>query len=97
MTTQTAQVAVEAPADLRARVAQLQQALDTRIVIEQAKGVLAERYCLRMDDAFALLRRAARGNRIKIHDLAAQVVASRATPAPILHTLVRSQKPVQPD
>jgi AmiR/NasT family two-component response regulator len=98
MSAQTAQAApVEAPADLRARVAQLQQALDTRIVIEQAKGVLAERYRLRLDDAFALLRKAARDNRIKIHELAAQVVASRATPAPILHTLARSQKPVQSD
>jgi AmiR/NasT family two-component response regulator len=86
----TAQVhdenAVDALAFWRNRAEQLQQALDSRIVIEQAKGILAERFMLDIDKAFALLRASARRHRIKIHDLAAEVVASRTTPNPILLT-----------
>ena len=62
------------------RTIQLQTALDTRIVIEQAKGVLAERFGLAVADAFELLRRAARTSGQKIHALAEQVVSSRETP-----------------
>jgi AmiR/NasT family two-component response regulator len=57
------------------RQAQLQYALDSRIVIEQAKGILAERRGVSVDDAFELLRRTARTNRQKVHDLARAVVA----------------------
>lgn len=56
------------------RQAQLQHALDSRIVIEQAKGVLAERRKISIDEAFELLRGAARSNRIKVHDLARAIV-----------------------
>lgn len=66
---------------LASRSAQLQEALDSRIVIEQAKGVLAERYALTTDEAFALLRSTARSNRVKLHTLASEVVSSRTTPA----------------
>jgi hypothetical protein len=79
---------------------QLRQALDSRIVIEQAKGVLAERYRLEVDRAFVLLRQAARSSRRRIHELAAEVVQSRAeTPAeievaaPVLACLDESQEP----
>jgi ANTAR domain len=65
---------------LAGRASQLQEALDSRIVIEQAKGILAERYRIDVDDAFRILRRAARSNRMRIHDLAARVVSSPQTP-----------------
>ena len=55
------------------RRAQLETALRTRVAIEQAKGVLAERHGLELDEAFEVLRRAARANRIKLHDLVARV------------------------
>lgn len=55
----------------------------SRIVIEQAKGVLAERYRLPMDEAFAVLRRAARSNRVRIHELAEAVVTSPRTPTAV--------------
>ena len=75
--------------------AQLQRALDTRIVIEQAKGVLAERFALDVDEAFELLRRSARNNRLRLHELAARVVSSRVTPPEIevAKLLVRGTRP----
>lgn len=62
---------------------QLEHALASRIVIEQAKGMLAERFGSDPDAAFEVLRRAARNRRMKIHDLARAVVESRETPAEI--------------
>jgi ANTAR domain-containing protein len=53
---------------------QLQAALNSRIVIEQAKGVLAQRGELTMDAAFDRLRRYARQNNLRLHEVARQVV-----------------------
>jgi len=75
--------------ELQTKNAQLETALASRIVIEQAKGVLAERYRMDLDRAFAILRGAARSNRIKIHDLAQLVVTSPRTPVPIELELAR--------
>lgn len=82
------QTQTEVLAELEARVAaladenaQLRFALESRIVIEQAKGVLMERLDLPADVAFELLRAAARRSRTKLHAVAAEVVASRVTPA----------------
>jgi hypothetical protein len=74
---------VELTSVLAARAAQLQTALDSRIVIEQAKGILAERFGVSVEDAFMLLRRGARSHRMRIHDLAARVVHSPTTPPEI--------------
>ena len=73
-------VAAEALAQRRSvdtltfQVAQLQAALDSRIVIEQAKGVLAERHGISVGEAFELLRRHARSHATPLHDLAGRVV-----------------------
>jgi AmiR/NasT family two-component response regulator len=74
---------VELTAILARRCAQLQEALESRIVIEQAKGVLAERFQLEPDKAFDVLRRGARSHRVPLHDLARQVVSSQETPLEI--------------
>ena len=72
---------------------QLRIALDSRIVIEQAKGILSERYGLTMDDAFALLRQAARRDRSSLRMLARAVVSSPdCTPDPILLVLDRQER-----
>jgi GAF domain-containing protein len=61
---------------LQGRVAeQLQYALDHRVVIEQAKGVLMEREGLDQRAAFELLRKRARASRQRVVDLAKRVVA----------------------
>jgi transcriptional regulator with GAF, ATPase, and Fis domain len=54
--------------------AQLAIALDSRVVIEQAKGVLAERLGVGPDEAFRLLRRHARLNGLRLTGLAQSVV-----------------------
>src|SRR5690242_15907903 len=66
------------------RRAQLEHALQSRVAIEQAKGVLAERYSLDPDTAFDLIRRAARSNRIKLHDLVRKVKPGEPTPEELL-------------
>jgi GAF domain-containing protein len=57
--------------------AQLQHALDSRVIIEQAKGVLAHQHGVAMDRAFALLRSHARNNNIGLRAVADQVVNDR--------------------
>lgn len=58
---------------------QLTQALNTRIVIEQAKGVVAEGAGLDMESAFARLRRHARNHSLRLSDVA-QAVSTKALP-----------------
>ena len=55
---------------------QLQAALNSRVVIEQAKGRLAERLGLGMDQAFTLLREQARTTNQRLTDVARYVVNS---------------------
>lgn len=54
--------------------AQLQHALTSRVVVEQAKGVIAHSGNLEMDAAFAVLRRYARDHGRKLSDVAAEIV-----------------------
>lgn len=53
---------------------QLTLALNSRIIIEQAKGVLAERSGLNMDQAFGQLRKYARDHNLRLVDVAHGVV-----------------------
>jgi ABC-type uncharacterized transport system YnjBCD ATPase subunit len=69
------------------RRAQLETALRTRVAIEQAKGVLAERHGLELDEAFEVLRRAARANRMKLHDLVARVRPGAPDPSELADEL----------
>jgi ANTAR domain-containing protein len=75
------------PRDLE--IEQLRRALSSRVLIEQAKGVLAERFGLSMQDAFELLRQAARSHRVKVHVLAEQIVRTRATPPAVVDAVAK--------
>jgi GAF domain-containing protein len=57
---------------------QLQVALNSRVMIEQAKGILAERLQTSPDDAFLVLRRYARNNNYALTELAAGVINGTA-------------------
>jgi len=59
---------------------QLQTALTSRVVLEQAKGVLAQLGGLDMTHAFAVLRGYARDNGVRLTDVA-QAVVDRSLPA----------------
>lgn len=63
--------------ETRALADQLGQALTSRIVIEQAKGTLAARLSISVDEAFHLLRSHARSHRRRLTDVAREVVEHR--------------------
>ena len=58
---------------------QLQSALNSRVIIEQAKGVIAERHHIDMDQSFTLLRGSARSRNRRLSDLALAVVDGSET------------------
>jgi AmiR/NasT family two-component response regulator len=70
---------------------QLERALETRPVIEQAKGVLAGVRCATPEQAFEELRYVSQTHNVKLNDLAAAVVeaaAGRTPQDPLLRTVV---------
>ena len=64
---------------------QLQSALNSRIVIEQAKGVLAERRQINVDQAFTLLREHARNHNLRLSDVAREVAEGSTTTSELWH------------
>ncbi|HEU5356604.1 MAG TPA: GAF and ANTAR domain-containing protein [Actinocrinis sp.] len=69
---------------------QLQHALNSRVIIEQAKGVLAERRAITVDEAFSLLRSYARNHNQHLSDLARQIAEGSSTAADLLSTPQRA-------
>jgi GAF domain-containing protein len=57
---------------------QLQGALNSRIVIEQAKGMIAHRHGVDVDTAFERLRAHARRSQLRLADLAREIVGGSA-------------------
>lgn len=60
--------------------AQLQHALDSRVIIEQAKGALSARHGMTPDAAFEVMRSYARGSRIKLPQIAHDVITGQVDP-----------------
>jgi AmiR/NasT family two-component response regulator len=71
---------LEINSELLAKTGQLEGALQSRIVIEQAKGILAARYDVDLQTAFEALRRGARSHHLKLRELAQTVVDEKETP-----------------
>lgn len=67
----------QAATDARLRDEQLQYALDSRIIIEQAKGMLAENANIDMASAFDRIRARSRNTNTKLTDLATHIVSGR--------------------
>ena len=67
---------------------QLQHALDSRVLLEQAKGVLFSSGDLDMPGAYAALRQYARDHNIKLTELSRALV-NRALPAAVVHEHAR--------
>ena len=72
---------------------QLQGALNSRVIIEQAKGKLAERLSMDMDQAFTLLRDYARNSNQRLTDVARHFINSATAdfPPPPRHQPHRQQ------
>ncbi|OKI09539.1 hypothetical protein A6A06_02325 [Streptomyces sp. CB02923] len=64
----------------RALAAQLEHALATRVVIEQAKGAMTARHSLSPDAAFTVLRGYARSHQRLLTEVAREVVEGRLDP-----------------
>ncbi|MFZ0665291.1 MAG: GAF and ANTAR domain-containing protein [Acidimicrobiales bacterium] len=62
----------------------LQEALNSRVVIEQAKGIVAERLHVEMDEAFALLRGYSRSSRRRLSEVASEIIAGLLSTASLV-------------
>lgn len=69
--------------DAQSVIDQLQGALDSRVVIEQARGVVAQQSGLSMDEAFSELRRYARNRNARLRAVSEDIVERRLDPAEI--------------
>ena len=79
--------------DAQETIRHLQRALESRVAIEQAKGILAERFQLSIDDAFNLLRDAARASRKPLQLLAQGVIDhADVTTEEIVASLARPER-----
>jgi hypothetical protein len=75
------------PDALRAKIVLLENenehlriGLSSRILVEQAKGVMIERLDLPAEDVFELLRSAARRSGMKVQTIAVEILKTRTTP-----------------
>jgi AmiR/NasT family two-component response regulator len=75
-----------------AAAAQLQATLTSRIAIEQAKGVLAERLQISADDAFEVLHRAARSRNL-LSELTRDVASGSPDVAQLLLVMFPPTRP----
>jgi GAF domain-containing protein len=63
---------------LQTSLSQLTEALESRDLIGQAKGIIMERQRCTSDDAFAILRKVSQSRNVKLREIAAQVVETGA-------------------
>ena len=73
-------VQAQAVTDRSAVVEQLQHALNSRVVLEQAKGAVAQVGDLDMGQAFSVLRRYSRSHNLRLSDVARAIVSRTLAP-----------------
>jgi GAF domain-containing protein len=73
----------EAAARTNDDLIQLRTVMMSRALIEQAKGILMERYKIKEDDAFTILTHASQRTNTKLRDVAAELVRTGALPSPV--------------
>ena len=72
----------DAHAEASATVKQMQQALDSRKMIDMALGILVAKHHCTPDEAFALLARASQSRNRKLRELARELVEAESKPVP---------------
>ena len=72
--------------DRNAFASQLEFALESRVVIEQAKGIVAEQQKIDVDRAFDLIRRFTRSHNRLLSETARQIIEGTITPAELVAT-----------
>jgi hypothetical protein len=82
--------------ETRGVVQQLHGALSSRVLIEQAKGILAERGHVSVDAAFASIRRYARHHNSRLSDVAQDVIEGRLDPAALAELLPGTAPQIRP-
>ena len=75
---------------------QLQAALNSRVIIEQAKGVLAERGNIDMNAAFDRLRGYSRDHNLKLSDVSRQIIETNLATAVLARQPTRKTPPRRP-
>lgn len=78
------------------REEQLQHALNSRIVIEQAKGMIAERANVDMDEAFTRLRNHSRNHNLRMTELAQQLTVGVIDLGVVANPQPRNRQPRKP-
>jgi ANTAR domain len=66
--------------------------LESEVAVEQATGMLAERFAVEVDEALRIMQDAADLSRMRLHVLAQRVLEARTTPGPLIVALARSQR-----
>ena len=83
---------VRSLADATLVIAQLRNALDSRVYIEQAKGIVAERLNIDVTAAFDHLRRSARTQRRSLTALCEEIISRRNVIDPLVGQALRDRK-----
>jgi transcriptional regulator with GAF, ATPase, and Fis domain len=86
----------EATADKTRLAEHLQTALNSRVIIEQAKGVLAQQGASDMTQAFAVLRRYSRDHNQRLTDVAQAVVSGSLSAEHLIHHPGSRRQPARP-
>lgn len=80
--------------DSRGVIDQLQRALNTRVVIEQAKGLVAQSSNLKMDQAFDRIRGYSRDHNLRLSQVAGDLVAGKIDPNILASPVSESRQPL---